>query len=426
VTETIDVRIDSIAAGGDGVGRHDGIVVFVPRTAPGDLARVTASQEGRLMRGKLLELLEPSPQRVDPPCRHYVMDRCGGCQIQHLRYEDQLEAKRIIIHDSLERIGRLQIEKPTIEPSDKAWRYRRKLTLALRRRSERWIAGLRRFDSPDEVFELSDCPITQDEVLAAWSLVLAQQEFLPRGNELRAAVRLLPSAFSFTLEGAREWPTHAKFFEAIPRLGELWWKPEGKSRRLLHARASEVQAGASFTQVNPGVASKLREWVVSLATAAQPATAVDAYAGTGDIAAALTELGARVTAIEIDRDAARVCASRLPQGSRVINAAVEDALARALPADVVILNPPRAGLDASIPEILSPRRRPERSEGAENRPDALRAAGPRTVIYTSCNPATLARDVRRLESYRIQSLRAFDMFPQTAHVETVCELVPMT
>src|SRR5439155_3603530 len=123
---------------------------------------------------------------------------------------------------------------------------------------------------------------------------------------------------------------------------------------------------------------------------------------------------------EIDRDAARVCAARLPKGSRTINAPVEDALAKALPADVVILNPPRAGLDPRIPQILSPR--------AENRPAAPRAAGPRTVIpeilspraenrpgrrpgprtiiYVSCNPATLARDVRHMESFRIQSMRA--------------------
>src|SRR5437867_7227868 len=104
---SIELRVDSIAAGGDGVGRHNGIVVFIPRTAPGDLARVRAVQDGRLMRGRLLELLEPSPQRVEPPCNHYVVDRCGGCQMQHLTYEGQLEAKSTIVHDSLERIARV-------------------------------------------------------------------------------------------------------------------------------------------------------------------------------------------------------------------------------------------------------------------------------------------------------------------------------
>ena len=413
--QLIDVRIDSIATGGDGVGRHNGMVVFVPRTAPGDLARVGATPDGRLMRGSLVELLEPSPLRVTPTCAHYVEDKCGGCQIQHVSYEAQLDAKSGMIRDSLTRIGRIQLDKPDVERSDKPWRYRRKLTLALRRRDGagggRWIAGLRRFDAPDEVFELRDCPITQKEALDAWSAVLGQQRLLPMVNELRAAVRLLPTGFSFTVEGAKEWKTHDQFFAAIPTLTELWWKPDGKSRRQLHSRAAIDQAGASFTQVNPGVADKLRQWVVSLATASRPATAIDAYAGTGDIAVALAAKGIRVTAIEIDRDASRVCASRLAEGSRAIAASVEQALAKALPADVVILNPPRNGLDPRVAEILKPR--------AESRE-------PRAIIYVSCNPATLARDLRRLDSYRVQSVRGFDMFPQTAHVETVCELVAST
>ena len=411
--ETFDLQIDSIAAGGDGVGRHDGMVVFVPRTAPGDLVRVSAEQRDRLMRGRMIDLLQPSRQRTEPPCEHYLVDRCGGCQIQHLLYEAQLDAKRGILYDSLTRIGRLQVEQPAVEPSEKPWRYRRKLTLALRKRDGAWIAGLHRFDAQD-VFELRDCLITHEDVLGAWTAVLAHQQFLPDVRELRAAVRLLTVGFSFTLEGGRDWVAHDRFFAAIPTLSELWWKPEGKSRRRLQSRFTNEQAGASFTQVNPAVAAKLREWVMSLATAARPRTAIDAYAGTGDIALALAQHGVRVTAIEIDRDASRVAQERLPEGSRAVAAPVEDALLAALPADLVILNPPRAGLDPRVPRILAP--------GAHNAGD--REPGPRTIIYISCNPSTLARDLRRMDAYRIRSLRAFDMFPQTAHVETVCELVP--
>ena len=411
--EVFDLQIDSIAAGGDGVGRHDGLVVFVPRTAPGDLVRVSAERHDRLMRGQVVELLKPSPQRVAPPCEHYVVDRCGGCQIQHLLYEAQVDAKRGVLYDSLTRIGRLQVEQPVVEPSDKPWRYRRKLTLALRKRGGGWVAGLHRYDAPD-VFELRDCLITDEEVLAAWTLVLAHQQFLPAARELRAAVRLLTFGFSFTLEGGRDWRSHDRFFAAIPTLAELWWKPEGKPRRQLQSRGTNGQAGASFTQVNPGVAAKLREWVISLATASNPRTAIDAYAGTGDIAVALAEHGVRVTAIEVDRDAARVSQARLPEGSRAVAASVEDALLEALPADVVILNPPRAGLDPKVPTLLA--------SSADKAVE--RGRGPGTIIYVSCNPATLARDLRRMDSYRIRSLRAFDMFPQTAHVETVCELVP--
>jgi 23S rRNA (uracil1939-C5)-methyltransferase len=406
--KTIDVRIESIAAGGDGVARHEGIVVFVPRTAPDDFVRVSAVQDGRLMRGRVLEVLERSSQRIDPSCAHYTDDKCGGCQIQHLDYErSQLPAKSRIIVDALTRIGKTPMARaPEVEPSAKQWRYRTKLTLALRRLDARWIAGLRRYDDPDAVFSLRDCPITDERVLAAWNHILGQQELLPRADRLRGAVRLLGDSFSFTLEGAAEWTASEQFFLAIPDIAQLWWMPEGKRRRLLASRESRA-AGASFTQVNPGVATRLREWVTELATAARPRVAVDAYAGTGDIAVALSEHGARVTAIEIDRDASRYCAGRLPTGSRAIAAPVEQALPDALPADLVVLNPPRTGLDERVPAQLQ----------AGNQI-------PRTLIYVSCNPATLARDVRRLDRYMIRSLRGFDMFPQTAHVETVCELVP--
>jgi len=408
VSVTIDLHIDSIAAGGDGVGRHEGMVVFVPRTAPGDDVRVRATRHDRLMRAYTLEVISPSMLRATPACAHYTADRCGGCQLQHLRYDAQLDAKAGIIRDAVTRIGSTAADTPRVIASENPWRYRRKLTLALRRRDGRWYAGLHRFDAVDEVFELRDCPITQEDVLDAWAAVMRQESLLPaaKEGELRGAVRALGSGFSFTLEGAAAWTTHAQFFAAVPALEELWWKPQRQSRRLVQSRGGD-RAGASFTQVNPTVAERLRECVVQLASARQPRTAVDAYAGSGDIAVALAATGTRVTAIEIDRDAARVCASRLPVGSRAIAAAVEAALPDAVPADVVVVNPPRAGLDARVTELLT-------------RTPPVRGA----LIYVSCNPATLARDIRRLTNYRVESLRGFDMFPQTAHVETVCELVP--
>ena len=129
----MDIDITSIAAGGDGVGRADGVVVFTPRTAPGDRVRVRAvpARGGRLARGTLVDLLQPSPDRVEPLCAHYTRDRCGGCQLQHLRYEAQLEAKGEIVGDALTRIARRP--GPSVWLCARAptqWRYRRKLTLA--------------------------------------------------------------------------------------------------------------------------------------------------------------------------------------------------------------------------------------------------------------------------------------------------------
>ncbi|MGH7618593.1 MAG: class I SAM-dependent RNA methyltransferase, partial [Gemmatimonadaceae bacterium] len=132
-----------------------------------------------------------------------------------------------------------------------------------------------------------------------------------------------------------------------------------------------------------------------------------AYAGSGATAIPLAHDGVTVVAIESDRDAVAYCAAHLPDGSRAVAARVEDVLARTLPADVVLINPPRVGIHEQVAAALE-----------------TVAAAPRAVIYVSCDAATLARDLARMPRYRIASLRAFDMFPQTAHVETVCELVP--
>ena len=138
----VSVSIDSIAAGGDGVGRSNGLVVFVPRTAPGDVVTAQISGKGHFARGSLRNVVSPSSVRIEAPCPHYTRDSCGGCQLQHMTYESQLAAKQMIIRDSLERIGKRIVDVPAIDRSPKEWRYRTKLTLALRRRGTRWIAGL--------------------------------------------------------------------------------------------------------------------------------------------------------------------------------------------------------------------------------------------------------------------------------------------
>ncbi|HEX5580339.1 MAG TPA: TRAM domain-containing protein, partial [Gemmatimonadaceae bacterium] len=169
MTERARVEIESIAAGGDGVARVDGLVVFVPRSAPGDVGVVDYELRGRLARGRMVELERASAARVEPPCPHYTADRCGGCQLQHLGYEAQLAAKGRIVSDALARIGGHAVASPEVRPSPRPWRYRRKLTLALRRVGSRWVSGLHPYDAPGRVFDLVDCPITDERVLAAWA-----------------------------------------------------------------------------------------------------------------------------------------------------------------------------------------------------------------------------------------------------------------
>ena len=404
-----EVTIERIAAGGDGIARADGVVVFVPRTAPGDRALVTLDTRKRFARGTVERLVAESDERVQPLCHHYRVDKCGGCQLQHMRYDAQLAAKRGIIRDALTRIGKRTVEMPEIEASEKQWRYRQKLTLALRRRGQDdWIIGLHPYDDPVGVFQLTDCPITADSVMQVWRQVMEARPFFPPGDELRASVRVDDDVATVVMEGGNEWPERAAFFDAVPTARALWWKPLHRARMLVTERgAAGKSAGASFAQINTDVGRALHEYVLDRAQSYRPERVIDAYAGSGATAVRLAHAGSQVVAIESDRDATAHCATMLPEGSRAIAARVEDALAKALPADVVLINPPRTGIHETVSAALQ-----------------TFVPAPRAVIYVSCDPATLARDLQRMPRYRIASLRAFDMFPQTAHVETVCELVP--
>lgn len=403
----VRLEITGIAAGGDGVGRTEGMVVFVPRAAPGDVALVRLARSKRFARGTLESLEIASPDRVDPSCPHYTGDRCGGCQLQHLSYEAQLRAKGSIIADALRRIGRRDVGDVLVEPSDAQWRYRRKLTLHLRREGSSWIAGLHPYDDPASVFDLSECPITDERVLASWRELRGAFDFLPRERSLRVAVRLLAGGAAVVVEGGGAWPGAERLFEAVPSILELWWKPDHGRMRRLAARTAESHGGASFVQVNASVAARLQDHVLERARAHAPRRVVDAYAGAGGTAVPLAAGGAAVVAIELDAEAVARFADRMRPPSRVVIGRVEEHLAEALPADLVLLNPPRGGVDARVTEAL---------QNVASPPSAL--------IYVSCDPATLARDLSRMPRYRLAAVRAYDMFPQTAHVETVCELVP--
>lgn len=404
----LSLPIDSIAAGGDGVGRSEGLVVFVPRTAPGDVVNARITGKGRFARGALISLEVPSAERVTPPCTHYTRDRCGGCQIQHLSYAAQLRAKRGIVADAVQRIAKRDIGTlGVITPSPNEWRYRTKLTLAIRGRGAERTFGLHRYDRPTEIFQLQDCPITESSVVETWKEIMAAAQFLPDSQELRGSVRVTSSGATFLLYGGARWPESDEFLSAVPSVQALWWEPDAGGRRLMEDRREKRSPDASFGQVNPPVAALLHRHLIERVKSYSPATVVDAYSGSGDTAAELASAETQVSAIELDPDAAEWASRRLAAPSRSMAGRVEDLIGETLPADVVIVNPPRAGIDQRVSEALN-----------------AQASAVKALFYVSCDPATLARDLARLSSYRIASLQPFDMFPQTAHVETVCEMVP--
>jgi 23S rRNA (uracil1939-C5)-methyltransferase len=210
----------------------------------------------------------------------------------------------------------------------------------------------------------------------------------------------------------------ATLIARVEGLSAVWHRPDSAPANKLLAGAGAVAedwqdeelalSGTMFLQVNRAAAALLEDHVLGLAGDVAGKRVVDAYCGIGLHARRFARAGARVIGIEMDTEAVEEARRTAPRGVEIRQGSVEELLPRALPADLVVLNPPRAGLDAAVP-------------------DALLACRPARLIYVSCNPATLARDVQRLSSaYNVVGGRCFDLFPQTAHVETVLELACAT
>ena len=406
------IAITSLAAGGSGVGRlPDGMTVFVPRTAPGDEVLLgELRRKRRFALAVAADVVRAGPGRVAPPCPHFERDRCGGCQWQHLAMTAQHEAKRRIVGDALRRLGRLDVADPDLVPSPRALGYRATITLTVRRTASRTIAGFHDARDPSRVFALDACLIARDEVAAVWRAVRGRLDALPEGDDVRLKLRLDDDGGLHVIVegGTRAWTEAGPLLDAVTAAGleaTIWWRPAGGAVRRMAGLAADSGA-AAFAQVNPDVARQLREAVLaSAAPPGQTARVLDLYAGSGDTALPLAAAGLEVIMVEAEERAVQRAEARARERGvqlRCIAARVEDVLAGLLPADVVIVNPPRTGLAAEVTDVLG-------------------GVPPRRLVYVSCDPATLARDLARLAaaSFQVMSVRAFDMFPQTSHVETL-------
>jgi 23S rRNA (uracil1939-C5)-methyltransferase len=407
------VRIASLAAGGEGVGRlPDGRAVFVPRTAPGDLVELGPLHEHRnWARAESAAVLEPGPDRVVPRCAHYDGDRCGGCQWQHLSGPAQRRARAAIVGEALRRLGGLDSADPEVEPASADWGYRHKLTLHADAAGR---IGLHPLNRPAESFDLRRCEIAHEDLNALWRAVDARRELLPRRLRRLVLRRTREGALHLVAEveaGKAPWPgaktLRAEMLGAGVEAG-LWVeagrRSKVKGRRMGGEGLRPVggTGGASpgaFEQVAPAMGDRIRRFAVESLGELRGKHAWDLYAGIGETSGLLAAGGATVESVETDPTAQR------PVGPSVRRSVgrVEDLLARLDRPDLVITNPPRTGMDARAVEGLA-------------------GAAPARIAYVSCDPATLARDLRRLAGYRLATVRAFDLFPQTAHVETVAIL----
>jgi 23S rRNA (uracil1939-C5)-methyltransferase len=406
------------------VGRlPDGRAVFVPWTAPGDVARIRVAEDReRWARGELVALETPGPARREPRCPLY--GTCGGCRLQHVRYQDQVAWKASRIQESLRRIGDAEIDRPEVEPAPREWGYRNRMSFTLKRlRNGRVVAGLHRFDAPGRVLEIRDeCLLPEEGILPVWTALREAwgpgAGALPPGGELRLTLRNAVEGVALVVEGGRPGGDAAGLVEAVEGLVSIAHRPGGAAvaTHLAGAPATrdrwfgeEIEVGSrAFLQVNREGGEALHLSVLKELGNPADLRIVDAYCGVGGWGRRLARHGADVVGIELDPAAVAQARAGAPPGFRVLEGRVERHLPGLLPADRVLLNPPRGGLDAAVTEALR------------------RSPVPR-VLYVSCNPATLARDIGRLgEGYRIRRVRGFDLFPQTPHVESVVTLDAIT
>jgi len=422
----LEVRVRAIAGGGAGVADlPDGRAVFVHGTAPGDRALVRVSEEKpRWARAELVRLLEEGPGRRTPPCR--FAGRCGGCTLEHLRYAEQLRWKGRFVADALERIGGVApADPPEVTPSPREVRYRSRVSFHLRRlRGGRVVAGFHALGRPGRIVDVDGgCLLPEEPLAAAWDALRDAwgpgAALLPAGPRLRLTLRRVSEGVLLVVEGGASAGDgrRAGAEELVARaegIVAVWHRPRrSEPAELLAGLAATHETwlgrryavGASaFLQVNRDAAEALHAAVLGQVGRPAGLRVVDAYAGVGALGRRLATDGARVVAIEVDREAARAALDGAPDGFRVLEGTVEELLPEALPADVVVLNPPRSGVHEDVAARLG-------------------ASGVERIVYVSCDPATLARDVARLgDAYEVRRVGAFDLFPQTAHVETVATL----
>ncbi len=401
------VHLATWAYGGEVMGRlKDGRAVFVPFTLPGEQARIRLTEEKpRYARGEVITLLETAADRVPPRCPLY--GQCGGCHYQHVAYPAQLAAKAAIVRDQLSRIG--GFPDPSVAatvPSPQPWGYRNHIQLHF---SPEGQLGFRRRRS-EHVIPTQDC------LLAAQPLhdLMRVLEFDPESGIERLHLRVgTGDELLIWLRG--QSPTPPAFSVDFP-LSAVYSNPRGEDFVLAGRGFLVMEAlgkifrvsASSFFQINIPVAEAIITYLLENLPLDDSTTLLELYSGVGLFSAFLAPKVGQLVAVESSPSACYDFDINLAEHEHVAlyEAPVEMTLPHlqreGLHPNVVVLDPPRNGLPR---EAL----------------DSLVALAPQTIAYVSCDPATLARDGKRLvrHGYRLRRITPFDMFPQTYHIETV-------
>ncbi len=397
---TFEIDLEKLTYGGDALGRlEDGRAVFVPFGLPGERVRVRIVEEKRgHVRAELMEVLQASPDRISPKCAHFGI--CGGCHYQHMSYESQLKAKTEILRDQLTRIGK--IERPPVRPavaSYAPWNYRNHIQFHLTKDGKLGYVN----HKADGIFAVSECHLPETSIDELWP----QLDFDSESEIQRVSIRS-GDELMLILESQNAEPPELEVEADLSVVHVCDEHPivlAGKDHFLMRVleRSFRVSA-ASFFQVNIAVTEKMIGYLLDRLPASTE-TILDLYCGVGLFSAFFAPRCKRLAGIESSPSACDDFAVNLDEFDHVelYEGLVEDILPHLdLDPELVLLDPPRAGLERRAIE-------------------ALILKQPRQLAYVSCDPSTLARDAKRLieGGYRLVEATPFDLFPQTYHIESI-------
>ncbi|MCS7247612.1 MAG: class I SAM-dependent RNA methyltransferase [Anaerolineales bacterium] len=400
----VEVTLREMVYGGAALGRlADGRALFVPYALPSERALVEIVQEkAHYARGRLVQVLVPSPKRIQPRCPHF--GECGGCHYQHLSYEEQVSLKAQLLVDQLRRIGAFHaLPELAIYPSPSEWHYRNSLQFHLTPEGK---LGFRRAQS-HETLPIQQCFLPLPPLIDLWQQIELDPEAGVERVELRCdsdgnLLLVLESDHAEPPEvSVEELPisvVHLSPAGSLVLAGSEYLWMEIKEQRL------RLSAGAFF-QVNAAVAGQIVDYLLAHLKLSPSDALLDVYCGGGLYSVFLAPRVGRLIGIESSPYACRDFEFNLDTFEQVelYEATAEQVLAQLdLRPQTILLDPPRSGLSQTVRE-------------------ALARLAPPQIAYISCDPATFARDLRYLaqRGYRLEQLAFFDMFPQTYHIETV-------
>ncbi len=405
----ITLTITALSHAAEGIGRHEGRAIFVPYALPGEIVRVEiVSEKKNFARARLLEIITPAPERISPPCpQHFNVsstEACGGCQLQHLAYPAQLAFKQQTVLEQFLRVGGFSAPPVrAIVPAPAPFRYRNHVQFSLTREGQLGFQA----SGSNAVIPIRECHLLNPALAELFQHVRVEsapelERLTLRGNADDALV---------VFESESDAPD-LELDMAVPA---ALLRPDGASYTLaerdylletVRGREFKISAG-SFFQVNGAQAAALVDWVLEALALTGGETVLDVYCGVGLFSAFIAPRAARVIGIESFAPAIADAVDNLDEFENIelYEAAAEDVLpALEVAPDAVVLDPPRAGC---APQVV----------------DALIACGASRIVYVSCDPATLARDAKRLcaGGYTLDWVQPVDMFPQTYHIECVAK-----